>query len=83
MNKKPLLNLCGMVRNLFNRQVIGSYFAQDVSKRDKHTLDEDVKMYFLSEAAAMDAFIACWDTKMTYDFARPYTLFIIILKTKK
>jgi len=46
-------------------------FAQDVSKRDKHTLDEDVKMYFLTEMAAMDAFIAAWDAKMHYDFARP------------
>jgi hypothetical protein len=49
-------------------------FAQQVSLRDKHTLDEDVKMYFLIEAAAMDAFIACWDAKMFYDFARPYSL---------
>ncbi len=49
-------------------------FAQNVSERDNHTLDQDVKMYFLVEAAAMDAFIACWDTKMHYDFARPYAL---------
>ncbi|MEP6728466.1 MAG: vanadium-dependent haloperoxidase [Bacteroidota bacterium] len=49
-------------------------FSQYISQRDKHTLDEDVKMYFLVEAAAMDAFIACWDAKMYYDFARPYSL---------
>lgn len=49
-------------------------FAQQVSVRDNHTLDEDVKMYFLVEAAAMDAFIAAWDAKMYYDFARPYSL---------
>lgn len=49
-------------------------FAQDVSVRDHHTLDQDVKMFFLVEAAAMDAFIACWDCKMFYDFARPYEL---------
>jgi hypothetical protein len=49
-------------------------FAQNVSVRDSHTLDEDVKMYFLVEAAAMDAFIACWDAKMYYDYARPYSL---------
>lgn len=49
-------------------------FAQNVSRRDQHTLDEDVKMYFALEAAAMDAFIAAWDTKMFYDFARPYSL---------
>ncbi|MGB3152918.1 MAG: vanadium-dependent haloperoxidase [Maribacter sp.] len=49
-------------------------FAQDVSRRDRHTLDEDVKMYFLTEITAMDAFIASWDSKMFYDYARPYAL---------
>lgn len=49
-------------------------FAQDVARRDNHNLDEDVKMYFLVESVAMDAFIACWDSKMFYDFARPYAL---------
>jgi hypothetical protein len=58
-------------------------FAQDVSLRDKHTLDEDVKMYFAVEAAAMDGFIACWDTKMKYDFARPYSLIHHYFKNKK
>ena len=38
-------------------------FAQNVSVRDKHTLDDDVKMYFLVEMVAMDAFIAAWDAK--------------------
>lgn len=49
-------------------------FAQHISKRDNQSLDDDVKMFFLVTAAAMDAFIACWDTKMHYDFARPYAL---------
>jgi hypothetical protein len=49
-------------------------FAQDVSRRDEHTLDQDVKMYFLTEITAMDAFIASWDSKMFYDYARPYAL---------
>ncbi len=49
-------------------------FAQNVSVRDSHTIDQDVQMYFLVEAAAMDAFISCWDTKMYYDYARPYAL---------
>jgi len=49
-------------------------FAQDVSRRDNHTLDEDVKMYFLNQVTAMDAFIASWDSKMFYDYARPYAL---------
>lgn len=49
-------------------------FAQFISRRDNHTLDEDVKMYFLVEVTAMDGFIACWDSKMYYDYARPYAL---------
>ena len=49
-------------------------FAQDVSLRDNHTLDEDVKMFFYNQVVAMDAFIASWDSKMYYDFARPYAL---------
>ena len=49
-------------------------FAQDVSRRDQHTLDQDVKMYFYNQVVAMDAFIASWDSKMFYDFARPYAL---------
>lgn len=58
-------------------------FAQDVSVRDQHTLDQDVKMYFAVEAAAMDGFIACWDTKMQYDFVRPYGLVHYYFKDKK
>ncbi len=49
-------------------------FAQDVSRRDHHTLDQDVKMYFYNQVTAMDAFIASWDSKMFYDYARPYAL---------
>lgn len=49
-------------------------FAQDVSVRDNHTLDQDVKMYFYNQVVAMDAFIASWDSKMYFDYARPYAL---------
>ena len=49
-------------------------FAQDVSRRDNHTLDQDVKMYFYNQVVAMDSFIASWDSKMFYDYARPYAL---------
>lgn len=47
-------------------------FSRDVSVRDKHTLDEDVQLYFIITATAMDCFIACWDTKYFYDNCRPY-----------
>ena len=49
-------------------------FAMEVSVRDNHSLDDDVKMYFYNQITAMDAFIASWDSKMFYDFARPYAL---------
>ncbi len=58
-------------------------FAQDVSVRDEHTLDEDVKMYFLNQVTAMDAFIACWESKMYYDYARPYALVHAMYKDKR
>jgi len=47
-------------------------FSRDISVRDKHTLDDDVKMYFIVTATAMDCFIACWETKYFYDSSRPY-----------
>lgn len=49
-------------------------FAQDVSRRDKHTLDQDVKLYFVISNVAFDAFISCWETKRYYDSSRPWTL---------
>lgn len=49
-------------------------FAQDVSRRDQHTLDQDVKLYFAIANVAMDAFISCWETKRVYDSSRPWTL---------
>ena len=49
-------------------------FAQDVSRRDRHTLDQDVKLYFAIANVAFDAFISCWETKRAYDSARPWTL---------
>jgi hypothetical protein len=47
-------------------------FSRDVSVRDRHSLDDDVKMYFAVTTTAMDCFIACWDAKMFYDNSRPY-----------
>lgn len=49
-------------------------FAQDVSRRDKQTLDQDVKLYFVIANVASDAFISCWETKRAYDSSRPWTL---------
>ena len=49
-------------------------FAQDVSRRDQHGLDKDVKLYFVIANVAHDAFISCWETKRYYDSSRPWTL---------
>ncbi len=46
--------------------------AQDVSRRDRNTLDQDVKLFFSVGNVVMDAFIACWDAKRYYDTSRPY-----------
>jgi Domain of unknown function (DUF6851)/VCPO second helical-bundle domain len=57
-------------------------FAQDVSRRDKHGLDQDVKIFFAVGNVAMDAFIACWEAKRHYDSSRPWTLVRHLYKGK-
>jgi len=47
--------------------------AQQVSTRDGHDLDADVKLFFALTGALLDAGIACWDAKRTYDSVRPVT----------
>jgi hypothetical protein len=49
-------------------------FAQDVSRRDKYGLDQDVKLFFAIANTAFDAFVAAWDSKRAYDTSRPWTL---------
>jgi hypothetical protein len=44
-----------------------------VSKRDHHSEDDDVKMFFAVANAGMDAGIAAWDMKRYFDSARPAT----------
>ena len=48
-------------------------FAQFVSLRDGHTLDQDVQLFFILTNAAFDAGIAAWDAKIHYDYVRPVT----------
>ena len=48
-------------------------FAQFVSRRDAHSIDADVKMFFALGNALLDASIAAWDAKRTYDSVRPIT----------
>ena len=45
--------------------------AQGVSARDRHTLSQDVVMFFALGNALLDASIAVWDAKTAYDYVRP------------
>jgi hypothetical protein len=58
-------------------------FAQFVSARDRHTLDDDVKMFFALTNAMLDAGIAAWDAKRAYDSVRPVTAISLLYRGKK
>jgi hypothetical protein len=46
-------------------------FAQAVSARARHSLDDDVKLFFALGNALLDASIAAWDCKIAFDYIRP------------
>lgn len=46
-------------------------FAQFVSRRDGHGLDDDVKLFFVLGNALLDVSIAVWDCKVAFDYVRP------------
>lgn len=46
-------------------------FAQFVSSRDDHSIDQDAAMFLAMGNAVMDAGIATWQAKVEYDYARP------------
>jgi hypothetical protein len=48
-------------------------FAQFVSDRDEHELDDDVKMFFAMTNAIFDGGIVAWDAKRAFDSVRPVT----------
>ncbi len=58
-------------------------FAQYISERDHHTLDDDVKMFFALTNAIFDAGIASWDMKRAFDSVRPATAIPFLYKGKK
>ena len=57
-------------------------FAQFVSRRDAHSLDQDVKMFFALGNALLDASIAAWEAKVHYDFVRPVSAIRFIYEGK-
>lgn len=46
-------------------------FAQFVSRRDHHTLDQDAKMFFAMTNALLDASVSSWHVKRAFDYIRP------------
>lgn len=48
-------------------------FAQFISNRDEHNIDQDVKLFFALTNAIFDAGAAAWDTKRFSDSVRPAT----------
>ena len=48
-------------------------FAQFVSQRDNHTIDQDAKMFFAMHNASFDAGIVAWHIKRKYNGVRPIT----------
>jgi hypothetical protein len=48
-------------------------FAQAISRKRGHSLDDDVKLFFTLGNALMDASIAAWAWKFKYDYVRPIT----------
>lgn len=57
-------------------------FAQFVSARDRHTVDDDAKMFFALTAAIHDAGIAAWAAKSKFDSVRPVTTIPFLLHGK-
>ena len=58
-------------------------FAEFVSRRDQHTFDQDVRLFFEVGNAVFDAGIAVWECKRFYDFARPITAIHFLKAGKK
>ncbi|TME26302.1 MAG: vanadium-dependent haloperoxidase [Chloroflexi bacterium] len=48
-------------------------FTHFVSQRDRHDLDQDIKLFFTVANAVFDAGIAAWDAKRAHDSERPVT----------
>ena len=55
-------------------------FAQFVSARDHHSIDEDARLFFALTNAVFDAGIAAWDAKRAFDSVRPATAVPYVLQ---
>src|SRR2546425_22073 len=57
-------------------------FAQFVSQRDHHTIDQDAKMFFAMHNASFDAGIVAWHIKRKYNGVRPITAIRFVKRGK-
>lgn len=57
-------------------------FAQFVSRRDNHTLNEDAKLFFALENALFDVSIAVWYFKREFESVRPITAIHFLFNDK-
>jgi len=58
-------------------------FAQFVSQRDNHTLDDDAKLFFALSNANLDASVLAWKVKRNYDSVRPITAIRALFQGQK
>ncbi len=55
-------------------------FAEFISERDRHNVDQDAKMFFAMTNAVFDASIASWDAKRFFDYVRPVSAIQFLYK---
>ncbi|MBC6467400.1 vanadium-dependent haloperoxidase [Actinomadura alba] len=60
-----------------------SRISQFVSRRDRHNVDQDAKMFFAVNNAIFDASTATWGMKRHYDYVRPITAIRYLYHGKK
>jgi hypothetical protein len=58
-------------------------WAAFISRRDRHSLDEDVKLYFALNVAQGDEAAVDWKTKVHFDYGRPITMIRYAMDGKK
>ena len=58
-------------------------FAQFVSTRDYHSVDEDAKLFFALTNAIFDGGIVAWDAKRAFDSVRPATAVPYVLQAQQ
>jgi hypothetical protein len=57
--------------------------AREVSLRDGHSLNHDVKMFFALTNGLLDASIAVWDCKRASDYTRPISAIRFLFKDQR